>query len=104
MFQTKKAAPFTGAYVNHLRGANTHVAAEEFQSTICSPGREFATLVKNLIAIGVITAAFVGIAVEATTPKPRKPAQQVSDELRNRVDGVGQRLAAVRPNLTAPTK
>src|SRR5262245_54705483 len=98
MFQTKKAAPFTAAY---LRGANTHVAGEQFQSTICSPGREFATLVKNLIAVGVITAAFVGIAVEATTPKPRKPAQQVSDNLRNRLDGVGQRLAAVRPNLTA---
>jgi len=54
--------------------------------------------------LGVITAAFVGIALEATTPKPHKPARQVSDKLRKRLDGVGQRLATVSPNLNAPTK
>jgi hypothetical protein len=90
MFQTKRPALFTAASVNHLRDvySNTSHVGEEFRSTICSPGWEFATLVKNLIAGVVIAAAFVGIAVEATTPNPHTSAEQVPGKLRKRLDSV----------------
>src|SRR3954463_14332109 len=107
MFETKKARSFIAERVNHSREANsnlTQVAGKEFRSTICSPREEFAMLVKNLIAVVVITTAVVGIAAEETAPKPNKPADQVSDKLRNRLDGVEQRLATLRSNVNALTK